>query len=84
TRFFQAGLTASPLRFATVVVTTSGYLLSGNKFWPMPGTRVSICNRRCGLKAAQFRSAHADCVDDDIDAPIDTRSPYDSLCRHSL
>ena len=23
---------------ATVVVTTSGYLLTGNKFWPMTGT----------------------------------------------
>ncbi|MCH8532713.1 MAG: hypothetical protein LAT65_17815, partial [Saccharospirillum sp.] len=40
TRFFQADLTASPLRFATVVVTNSGYILSGNKFWTMPGTRV--------------------------------------------
>jgi hypothetical protein len=27
TRFFQAGLTVSPLRFTTVVVTSSGYLL---------------------------------------------------------
>ena len=32
TRFFQVGLAASPLRFATVIVTHSGYLLSGNKF----------------------------------------------------
>ncbi len=37
-RFFQAGLTASPLRFATVVVTLSGDLLSGHKSWPMLGT----------------------------------------------
>src|SRR5665811_1470182 len=27
-----------PCGFAMVVVTTSSYLLSGNKFWPMSGT----------------------------------------------
>ncbi len=37
-RFFQVGLAASPLRFTTVVVTLSGYLLSGHKSWPMLGT----------------------------------------------
>ena len=44
TPFFQLGLTASTLGFATLLVTLCGYLLSGNKYMPMSGTlgRVSI------------------------------------------
>ena len=45
-RFFRAGLAASPLRFATVVVTLSGDLLSGHKSWPMPGTLGTAVTRR--------------------------------------
>jgi hypothetical protein len=36
--FFQLGLTASTLGFATLRVTLCGYLLSGNKYMPMTGT----------------------------------------------
>ena len=37
-RFLRVGLTASPLRFSTVLVTFPGYLLSGNETKPMSGT----------------------------------------------
>ncbi len=38
TPFFQLGLAASTLGFATLLVTLRGYLLSGNKYMPMSGT----------------------------------------------
>jgi len=38
TPFFQLGLTASTLGFATLVVTACGYLLSDNEYMPMSGT----------------------------------------------
>lgn len=36
--FFQPGLAASALGFATLLVTLCGYHLSDNKYMPMPGT----------------------------------------------
>ena len=42
---FQSGLAASTLGFATLVVTPCGYLLSGNKYMPMSGTR-GFANRQ--------------------------------------
>ena len=47
TPFFQLGLVASTLGFATLLVTLRGYLLSGNKYMPMSGTR--------GRNAQRFR-----------------------------
>lgn len=38
TPFFQLGLAASTLGFATLVVTACGYLLSDNEYMPMSGT----------------------------------------------
>ena len=38
TPFFQLGLAASTLGFATLLVTLRGYLLSGNKYMPLSGT----------------------------------------------
>jgi hypothetical protein len=38
TPFFQLGLAASTLGFATLLVTFRGYLLSGNKYMPTSGT----------------------------------------------
>jgi len=46
TPFFQLGLTASTLGFATLVVTACGYLLSDNEYTPMSGTLGRIVMRR--------------------------------------
>ncbi len=47
TPFFQLGLAASTLGFATLLVTLRGYLLSGNKYMPMSGThRVGLTGLR--------------------------------------
>ena len=46
TPFFQLGLTASTLGFATLVVTACGYLLSDNEYMPMSGTLGRIAMRR--------------------------------------
>ncbi len=57
TPFFQLGLAASTLGFATLLVTLRGYLLSGNKYMPMSGTpgsglRPAVDGGRSGSGAA--------------------------------
>ncbi len=52
TPFFQLGLAASTLGFATLLVTFRGYLLSGNKYMLMSGTRgwaPGLCPPDLGL-----------------------------------
>jgi hypothetical protein len=54
TPFFQLRLAASTLGFSTVGVTPSGYLLSDNKYLPMPGTlgRVPPAGRAISIRRA--------------------------------
>jgi len=54
---FQLGLAASTLGFATLLVTLRGYLLSGNKYMPMSGTRG------CGERSEPHRSRHSFAID---------------------
>ena len=49
TPFFQLGLAASTLGFATLLVTLRGYLLSGNKYMPMSGT-LAACRAFCRVE----------------------------------
>ena len=57
TPFFQLGLAASTLGFATLLVTLCGYLLSGNKSMPMSGTLgAGPCACPVRLEAAPDRA----------------------------
>jgi hypothetical protein len=57
TPFFQLGLAASTLGFATLLVTLRGYLLSGNKYMPMSGTLGRNSGAYCAVADPISRQA---------------------------